>query len=158
VGLQNLPDVHARRHAQRVQHDVDRGAVRHVRHVLDRNDGGDHALVAVPSRHLVARLNAALDREVHLHHLEHARGQIVARRDLRLLLLEALLERLALTLQPLGDGLELGVQILVLEADLEPLLARQIGQIRIIDGQARLEPLRAGLGGLALDHPAHALE
>ena len=141
--LQNLTDVHARRHAQRIQHDVDRRAVRHVRHVLDRNDGGDHALVAVTARHLVAGLHAALHRQVHLDHLEHARRQIVARGDLGLLLLEALLERLALALQPLGHGLELRIRLLVLEADLEPLLARQIGEVRLVDLRAGLEPLRA---------------
>jgi hypothetical protein len=34
VRLEDLPDVHAARHAERVQHDVDRRAVRQVRHVL----------------------------------------------------------------------------------------------------------------------------
>ena len=34
VRLEDLPDVHARRHAERVQHDVDRRAVGQVRHVL----------------------------------------------------------------------------------------------------------------------------
>ena len=112
----------------------------------------------MPSGHLVTGLHAALHRQVHLDHLEHAGGQIVARRDLGLLLLEALFKRLALTLQPLGHGLELGIQILVLEANLEPLLAGQIGEVGVIHGQAGLQPFRAGLGGLALDHPAHALE
>jgi hypothetical protein len=82
VGLEDLADVHARGHAQRVEHDVDRGAVGHVRHVLDRRDLGDHALVAVAAGHLVARLQAALHRDVHLHHLQHARGQLVALRQL----------------------------------------------------------------------------
>ena len=89
VGLQHLADVHARRHAQRIQHDVDRRAVGDVRHVLDRHDRRDHALVAVAAGHLVARLHAALHREVDLDHLEHARGEVVARGDLRALLLEA---------------------------------------------------------------------
>ena len=38
VGLEDLADVHARRHAQRVQHDIDRRAVLEVRHVLERHD------------------------------------------------------------------------------------------------------------------------
>ena len=158
VGLENLPDVHARRHAQRIQHDVHRRAVGHVRHVLDRNDGGNHALVAVASRHLVARLHAALHRQVHLDHLEHARRQIIARGDLRLLLLEALFKRLALTLQALGDRLQLRVDLFFLEANLEPLFARQVRQICIIDLRTRLDLLRARLGSLAFDHAAHALE
>ena len=46
-----------------------------------------------------------------------------------------------------------------LQADLEPLLARQVGEIRLIDRRVPgLQPLRARLGGLAVDHAAHALE
>jgi len=40
-------------------------------------------------RHLVARLQAALDRQVDLDHLEHARGQLVALRELLALLSNA---------------------------------------------------------------------
>ena len=36
--LEDLPDVHARRHAQRVEHDIDRRPVREERHVLLRQD------------------------------------------------------------------------------------------------------------------------
>ena len=50
VRLQDLPDVHAARHAERVQHDVDRRAVREERHVLFGHDAGDDALVAVAAR------------------------------------------------------------------------------------------------------------
>jgi hypothetical protein len=92
VHFQDLADVHPRRHAERVEHDVDRRAVGHVRHVLDRHDLGDHALVAVAPRHLVARLQPALDRDVDLDHLLHARRQLVALRQLPLLLLEHLVE------------------------------------------------------------------
>ena len=53
MGLQNLADVHPLGHAQRVENDVDDGPVLHVGHVLHRDYGGDHALVAVSSRHLV---------------------------------------------------------------------------------------------------------
>src|SRR5207237_3227977 len=52
--------------------------------------------------------------------------------------LEALLERLALQLEALGSLLELRVGILVLEADLEPLLARQLIEIGGVDLRARL--------------------
>ena len=48
---------------------------------------------------------------------------------LRLLVVEALLERLALQLQPLGGLLELRVGLLVLETDLEPLLARHLIEV-----------------------------
>ena len=49
-----------------------------VRHVFDRHDGRDHTLVAVAAGHLVAGLHAALDGQVDLDHLEHARGEVVA--------------------------------------------------------------------------------
>ena len=38
MGLEHLPDVHTGRDAQRVQDDVDRGAIGQVGHVLDRED------------------------------------------------------------------------------------------------------------------------
>ena len=38
VRLEDLPDVHAARHAERVEHEVDRRAVLQVRHVLFRQD------------------------------------------------------------------------------------------------------------------------
>ncbi len=53
MGLEDLPDVHPARHAERVEDDVDRCAVRQVRHVLDREDLRDDALVAVTAGHLV---------------------------------------------------------------------------------------------------------
>jgi hypothetical protein len=127
--LEHLADVHARGHAQRIEHDVDRCAVLEIGHVLDRHDGRDHALVAVAAGHLVAGLHAALHRQVHLDHLEHARGEIIPGGDLRALLLQALVEAFCCSLQALGGGFELRVGFLVLEADLEPLLARQLIEV-----------------------------
>src|SRR5437868_2015319 len=54
VRLEHLADVHPARHAERVQDDVDRPAVRQERHVLFGDDARDDALVAVASRELVA--------------------------------------------------------------------------------------------------------
>ena len=78
MGLQDLADVHAARHAQRVQQDLDRGAVLEERHVLLGQDLGDDALVAVPAGHLVADRDDPLGGDVNLDHLQHARGQLVA--------------------------------------------------------------------------------
>ena len=66
VGLEDLSDVHARRHTQRVQHDVHRPTVGHVGHVLFGQDPGDDALVPVATGHLVADRELALDRDVDL--------------------------------------------------------------------------------------------
>src|SRR5687768_1330214 len=76
--LEDLADVHAARHAERVQDDVDRGAVRHERHVLDREDLRDHALVAVPSGHLVADADLALLGHADPHEAVDAGEQLVA--------------------------------------------------------------------------------
>ena len=54
VGLEDLTDVHAARHAERIEHDVNRGAVGEERHVLLGHDLGHHTLVAVAPGHLVA--------------------------------------------------------------------------------------------------------
>ena len=76
--LEQLPDVHSGRNAERVQDDVDGRAVGEERHVLDREDLGDDALVAVTAGELVALLDLALLRHVHADELVDARRQIVA--------------------------------------------------------------------------------
>ena len=54
VSFQNLPDVHTRRHAQRIEHDVNRRAVFHVRHILQRQNAGNRTLVTVTSGNFIA--------------------------------------------------------------------------------------------------------
>jgi hypothetical protein len=151
------PDVHPRRHPERVQHDVDGRAVGHEGHVLDRDDLGDDALVAVAAGHLVAGLQAALHRDVDLHHLLHARGQLVALRELLLLLLEGLVELLAREVERLAQLLELGGGLLVLQADVEPVVA--VGLLQVLLGDLRaLGELLAALGDLVDDHLLDAVE
>ena len=65
-------------HAQRVQHQIDRRAVFQIRHVLDRDDARDDALIAVTAGHLVAGLQLALHRDEDFDHLHHAGRQLVA--------------------------------------------------------------------------------
>ena len=78
VRLEHLADVHAGRHAERVEDDVDRGAVGQEGHVLDREDLGDDALVAVAAGELVADADLALLGDVDPHQLVDARRQLVA--------------------------------------------------------------------------------
>mgnify|MGYP003694116017 CR=1 FL=1 len=78
VGFENLAHVHTAGHAQRVQNDFHRRPVFEVRHVLFRQDAGDHALVAVAAGHLVAHAQLALHGDVDLDQLDHARRQFVA--------------------------------------------------------------------------------
>jgi hypothetical protein len=121
VGFEHLTDVHPRRHAQRVQHDVHRRAVFHVGHVLDRDDLGDHTLVTVTAGHLVAGLQATLDGQVDLDHLLDARGQLVALGELLLLGFEGQVEVLAGLLEGFADGFHLGGDRFVGHADVEPV-------------------------------------
>jgi len=65
----------------------------------------------------------------YLDHLQNARRQLVARANLAFLGGEALVELGALILQLLGGTFELRLCFLVLQADLEPLLARQLVEI-----------------------------
>ena len=78
VEFQHLSEVHSARHAQRVEHDVDRGAVSHERHILFRKDPGDDALVAVAAGKLVALRDLTVLRDVHADHLVDAVGQLIA--------------------------------------------------------------------------------
>ena len=54
VRLEDLTDVHARGHAERVEHDFNRSTVRKIRHVLFRQNPRDDTLVSVSPGHLVA--------------------------------------------------------------------------------------------------------
>ncbi|OPZ53752.1 MAG: hypothetical protein BWY91_01843 [bacterium ADurb.BinA028] len=78
VQLEDLPDVHAAGNTHRVEHDVDRRAVLKEGHVLDREDLGDDALVAVAAGELVAVGDLALVGDIDPHELVDAGGQVVA--------------------------------------------------------------------------------
>ena len=54
VRLEDLSDVHTRRHAERIEDDLHRRSILEVRHVLFGQDARDDALVTVTSGHLVA--------------------------------------------------------------------------------------------------------
>ena len=141
--LEDLPDVHAARHAERIEHDVDRRAVGEERHVLDRHDLRHHALVAVAAGHLVAGLDLALHRDEDLDHLHHAGRQLVAALQLLDLVEEALLEALLALVVLLTDGLDLGHQLVVRRGELPPLRARILVEHRAGDLGVLLEALRA---------------
>ena len=76
--LKNLTDIHAARHAERIEHDVDRLAIVQIGHVFHRHDTADDTFVAVTAGHLVAGLKLALHGHENLDHLHHAGRQFVA--------------------------------------------------------------------------------
>ena len=128
VGLEDLPDVHTRRNAERIQHDLDRRAVRQIRHVLFRQDARDDALVAVAAGHLVADRQLALHRDVDLDQLDDARRQLVAATNLLLLLLELVADDFDLPLGALFELAEILFQPRIVAADLEAN-DRLVGQL-----------------------------
>lgn len=75
--LEHLAEVHSAGHAQGVEHDVDRGAVREEWHILFRKDPGDDTLVAVTAGELVSLGDLAMLGDVDANHLVHAVGQLV---------------------------------------------------------------------------------
>jgi len=92
-------------------------------------DHRHHALIAVAAGHLVARLDAALDRQVNLDHLEYAGGQIITLHQLAAFLVELLVECLALLIELPGDFFELIVEFLGLHPNFEPAVTRQVVEI-----------------------------
>ena len=125
VRLKDLPDVHARGHAERVEADLDGGSVGEEGHVLLGHDLGDHALVSVAAGHLVADVELLLGGDVDLDLLDGAVAGALAgldRADLALALALELVElglvgaddlhdldphRRRVDLDVLGDGGEL---------------------------------------------------
>ena len=76
--LEDLADVHAAGHAEGIEDDVDRGAVRQEGHVLLGQDAGHDALVAVAAGHLVAHGDLPLGGDADADESVDARRQFVA--------------------------------------------------------------------------------
>ena len=76
--LEDLAEVHSTRHTVRVEDDVHRRPVLEERHVLDRQDLGDDALVAVAAGQLVTVGDLALVGDVDADELVDTRRQVVA--------------------------------------------------------------------------------
>ena len=87
VNLLDLTDVHTRRNAERVQHDIQRAAVRQEGHILHRKHARHDTLVAVAACHLIADRNLSLLCDVNADVLVHTRRELIAvlsRKDARL--------------------------------------------------------------------------
>ncbi len=101
----------------------------------------------MPAGHLVTRLQVPLDGHEHLDHLQHARRQIITLLEFAALFVVSLVELDALGLELLANLLERLVRLLVAQANLEPVLSRQIREVGFGDLVSRLELLGPALGG-----------
>ncbi len=110
MGLEHLADVHARRHAQRVEHDFHRRSIGQERHVFLGHDLGDHTFVAVTARHLVTDRELALRGDEDLDLLDDAGIDVVAG-------FHAVHFNFALVLQLLELGFERADDLADLDAD-----------------------------------------
>ena len=109
------------------------------------------------ARHLVTWLNATLDGHIDLDNFEHARCQVVALGQLAFLVFEALFHFLPAAFQlSVGLGQQL-VERLILQAQLEPLLTRQLFQIAVGEHVALFQ-LGAPIDGLAGQGALETLE
>ncbi len=156
--FENLTHVHPRRHAERIQHDVGRTAIGHVRHVFDRHDLRHDTLVTVTAGHLVARLQTTLHSQIHLDHLQHARRQFVALRELLPLCLEHGVELAPLLRDRLLERLDLRCRLFVGEADVEPVVFFDRLKVGLADLGALGELFRPAVGRLAGQQALEALE
>src|SRR5260221_3387591 len=148
MGFENLTDIHTRRHAERVQHQIDMGTVFEIGHILDWHDLRDDTLVAMTAGHLVARLQLALHRNEDLDHFHDARRQLVATLQLFDLVLETLLESTDRFVELLLQRLDLDHALAVLHTDLAPLARREFRQHLVGDLGIRLQCLRTAGGNL----------
>ena len=114
VRFENLSDVHTRRNAERIEHDLHRRSIGQIRHVFFRKNARDHALVTVAAGHLVADRQLALHGDVDLDQLDDARRQFVALLQLGDLLVGDLAQHIDLARGHLFDLVDLLVDARIL--------------------------------------------
>ena len=106
--LEDLTEVHSRRHTQRVQAEVNRRTVCEEGHIFLTDDLGDNTLVTVTPCHLITDLDLTLLSDVDLSHLDDTRRQLIAHRLVELLTAEVslvFLRLLEVVRDHLGDEL-----------------------------------------------------
>jgi hypothetical protein len=92
---------------------------------------------------LLPWLKLALHRDKHLHHLHHARRQLVAALELVDLVLEAAIKTLAGVVEEPPHGLLFAHRLLVIDGDLPPEAGRDLIELGLRD-LAATQALRPG--------------
>src|SRR5690606_26392405 len=156
VRLQDLADVHPARHAERVQDDLDRRAVRQEGHVLLRDDPRHDPLVPVTARHLVADADLALLGDVDLDELDHARRELVRLEDLVDLVLDLLADTLDPPLRLIDDETDPLTRIPLLDLERRQIDLGEVDLRQDLVGQAG-PLLEVRLDGPALQHQGDRL-
>ena len=125
--FQNLTNVHSRRHAERIEDDLDRRSIRQVRHIFFRKNPSDHALVPVAPGHLVAHRQFALHRNINLHEFDDAWRQLITTAEFRNPFFVDLAQHVNLPRGHLLDFLDLLVRVsTVLEFQFQELAQREV--------------------------------
>ena len=81
------------------------------------------------TRHLVTRLDTALDRQINLNNLQNPRGKVVALGEFLAFVFEALVQNNLPFPKLLFGSFQLLVQIILGHTQLKPVVFRQLGQI-----------------------------
>ena len=149
MGFQDLPHIHARRHAKRVQHQVNRGTIFQEGHVFHRHNAADHTLIPMAAGHLVTRLKLALHRDEDLNHLHHAGRQFVTALHFFDLALKTLLQLFNRGIEFALHGFNFGHRGIIRDRDLPPCRLGKFIQHFIGDHRARLDLLETA-GRLAV--------
>ena len=74
----HLSDIHTGRHAQRIQHDIQRTSVRQERHIFHRKDTGNHTLVTVTAGHLISHGDLTFLSNIYTNRFIYGRSKLVA--------------------------------------------------------------------------------
>ena len=77
MDLQDLSDVHTGRYTQRIQHDIQRTAVRKEWHILNRKYSGNDTLITMTTSHLITNGDLSLLCDVNTYRLIYSRRQLV---------------------------------------------------------------------------------
>ena len=78
VDLQHLSDIHTGRHAQRIQHNVQRTAVRQEGHIFYRKHTGNNTLVSMTAGHLITYRDLSLLGNVDTHCFIYAWRKLIS--------------------------------------------------------------------------------